>query len=133
MNVITVMPRKIITFAFGGLVGAVINWSITYGLTENFDVHYLISNLVGLTVNIIFNFFYHSHITFGVFDDTKRRFVKFVLFTLIIVALNIVIIFTLTEFFHIWYLFSAIIATFLIVIFNFVGNQFYIFRDTESK
>jgi len=127
----TGIPKKLIIFGFGGLVGAIINWAITYSLTENFDIHYLLSNLIGLTVNIIFNFFYHSHITFKVFDDTKRRFFKFLIFTLIIVALNILIIFILTEFFDIWYLFSAIIATLTIVIFNFVGNHFYIFRDTE--
>lgn len=126
------ISKKVIIFAFGGLVGAVINWSITYALTENFDIYYLLSNLIGLTVNIIFNFFYHSHITFRVFDNAKRRFFKFVLFTLIIVCLNIVIIFTLTEFFDIWYLLSAIIATFIIVIFNFAGNQFYIFDDSEK-
>ncbi len=124
--------KKLATFAFGGSVGAVINWAITYALTEYFYLYYLLSNLIGSTMNIMFNFVYHRSITFSVFSDIRRRFVKFLIFSIIILILNISITFTLTEVFGLWYLFSVIIATGIVVVFNFAVNQLYVFFDVDK-
>lgn len=126
------IPKKIVIFAFGGFIGAVCNWTITYSLTEYFYLYYLLSNLIGSTVNILFNFIYHRSITFNVFGDTGRRFVKFLIFSIVIIMLNISITFILTEVFGLWYLFSVITATFIVVTFNFAVNQLYIFFDIDK-
>lgn len=124
--------KKLITFAFGGFVGLLINWAITYSLTEYFSVYYLLSNLIGSTVNIIFNFAYHRSITFNVLGDVRVRFIRFLIIGGIIILLNISVTYSLTEFFGLWYFFSVIAATFIVVMFNFAINQLYIFFDIDK-
>lgn len=119
--------KKLITFAFGGFIGALINWTITYTFTEYFSIYYLLSNLVGSIVNIVFNFIYHRFITFHILNDVKVRFIRFLIVSIIIIFLNISLMYSLTKFLGLWYLFSAIIATLFIVSFNFTINKFYIF------
>ncbi len=126
------IPEKIFVFAFGGLIGAVINWAITYGLTEYLNQFYLISNLIGSTVNVLFNFAFHRSITFNVLGDVRRRFIKFLALSFFIVALNILIVFILTEFLGLWYLFSVVTATFVVVMFNFAVNQLSVFYDVNK-
>jgi len=132
MTLKTTIPKKIITFAFGGFIGAVINWAITYSLTEYFSQYYVISNLIGSTVNVLFNFTYHRSITFNVLGDIRQRFVKFLVLSVFIIILNVSIAFFLTEVLGLWYLFSVMAATLIVVMLNFAVNQLSVFYEVDK-
>lgn len=120
---------KLVVFAIGGLLGALINWALTYALTEYLAVYYVYSNVIGSSVNSVFNFLYHRSITFRVSSSTGHRFVRFAIVNVFVVALNVLVMYALTEVFHIWYLFSAFLATCVIVTLNFLLNQSLVFFE----
>jgi dolichol-phosphate mannosyltransferase len=123
---------KLVIFGIGGLLGALMNWSLTYTLTEYLAVYYVYSNIIGSSVNSVFNFLYHRSITFKVNSSTGNRFLKFLAVNVFIVALNVLVMFALTELFHIWYILSAFLATCFIVAMNFLLNQSLVFFEMGS-
>lgn len=125
--------KKFVVFGAGGLCGAVINWMITYGMTEYLNVYYIISVVTGCTVNIIFNFLYHRSITFKVYSYVITRFLKFVVVSVLIIGLTTSLTFVFTEIFGLWYLYSAIVAVCIITVLNFVINSYFVFSEAKGN
>ena len=48
--------RRLGKFNLVSLVGAAINWGITQLLTHFFDIHYLLANLVGIAIAVLWNY-----------------------------------------------------------------------------
>ena len=79
---------KYVKFVVGGGIGLLINLAVTYNLNSYQGISFPLSYAFGLTVNIIFNFFYHRHFTFSQKDALMKRFYKFIPLTLAITAAN---------------------------------------------
>lgn len=129
---INVSHRKFLIFAFGGALGALINWSGTYYLTDIIHIYYVISNFIACVAAIIFNFTYHRFITFKVHDKIGKRFTKFVLVSTFIIILNVSITYILTSGIGLWYMYSAVLATCSVTIVNYILNSHYIFFEMNE-
>lgn len=124
--------KKFLVFAFGGALGALINWIGTYYLTDIIHIYYVISNFFACIAATIFNFTYHRFITFKVHDDVRKRFTKFVLVSIIIIILNVSITYLLTDGIGLWYMYSAVLATCSVTIVNYILNSQYIFFEMNE-
>jgi len=62
-----------------------------------------------------------------------RRLARFITVGVAGMFLNLGILFLLTEITGLWYMFSAIIAGVINVIFNYLGNNFWSFRENRNK
>ena len=71
---ISLLIKQYIRFIFGGGIGLLINIGITAFFTEIFGLWHMYAYTVGLSINVIFNFFYHRNITFKIYDRVKNRF-----------------------------------------------------------
>ena len=115
-------------FVFGGGIGLLINIGITSFLTERFGLWYMYAYIVGLSINIIFNFIYHRNITFKIYDRAKRRFVHFIIFTFFITCINWLFVYIATTIYSFYYITSIIIITLIISVINYLTNALLIFR-----
>lgn len=77
---------KYIHFFATGLSGVIINLTITWLLTEFYFGldNYFYSYLFGLSANIIWNFIIHTQINFKIKTKYLKRFIIFVIYTLIL-------------------------------------------------
>lgn len=62
-----------------------------------------------------------------------RQFIKFCIVGSISAIINFGVLYSLTEWLHVWYIISAILGFILAVIFNFCLNKFWTFRNLDKK
>ena len=82
--------NRIILFVLTGGSGVLLNLAMTAALTEFYYGRegYFRAYLIGLVVNIIYNFALHSRYTFATKKGHKRRFVVFVLYNFAMTVLQ---------------------------------------------
>lgn len=111
-------------FLFGGGLSLLLNLTVTYLLTEIFQLWHMLSFAIALCLEILFLFGYHSLITFR----RKGYFLKFVIVILFISALNWVGVYLLSVILGVYYLLSIIMVALIISILNYLLNKKIVFR-----
>ncbi len=129
---------KYAKFIFGGGLGLLINIAVTYLLTDVLGIMFRLSYALGLVVNVIFNFFYHRHITFNKKDKSIKRLYKFIPITLAVTAANYILVLLFTSilvldwiipFFKPYYKYIAIIGiTGIVSVINYYVNKKMVFE-----
>ena len=117
-------------FALIGTMGMIVNLIFLYILTDLAKVYYLASAIFAFLIALIHNYLLNKTFTFK--ENIKHKFFsKFLQFSLVSSAaliINLIILYTLTEIFGIYYLISQVIAIGFVFILNFLGNKFWTFK-----
>lgn len=120
-------PKRMVKFCIVGGSGIGINIGILFLLTDKLGLLYLISAIFSWEITILSMFTLHELWTFrdlrkpGFFSIFKRA-LKFNVVRLVSLALNLTILFCLTEFLGLYYLISALIAITIVVIWNYMAS-----------
>lgn len=127
----TAVGKLIAQFMKFGVVG-VIAFVIDYGLlallTEVFGVNYLISATISFTVSVIFNYVASMRYVFTHKEDMSRRreFIIFVVLSVIGLLINNGCMWAGVELLGIHYLIVKIVATAIVMIWNFVTRKIFL-------
>ncbi|MFC1613181.1 GtrA family protein [Patescibacteria group bacterium] len=117
------------SYCVGGGMGAVVNLSLLYGLTEYVGIHYLISEAIAFFCATIVNYLYNKRFTF---KNKSRQIAKqFFIFVIICfggACLNLLILYILVHYFNLWYMLAEVIAIFSVLFYNFSGHRMITFR-----
>jgi putative flippase GtrA len=124
---------KLLVFTSGGGLGLIIKLSVTYMLASGFGLWQMLAYSLGLVLNIIFNFLFHRHITFGETTDWKRRLALFTVVTLIVVALDWALVYAFAENLGFNIYVVAVPVTIMLSIANFVLNKLFVFQENVGK
>lgn len=120
--------KQYIIFIIGGAIGLLISMIVTYILTEFFNIFYMLSYAVSMIFTFFIMFMYHSYITFKGFKYNHKRFIKFVVISIILVFANWGLVYIVTELFKIHYLISIFLVTLFLSIINYTLNKLFIFN-----
>ena len=114
---------QIFKFIIVGGIATIIDWIIYYICYHFIGIEPLIANIISFTISVIYNFWASIKYVFDVKGDNKKNFIIFVVFAVIGLGLNEIIIFLL----HNKLLWNAmlvkIIATAIVMVFNFVTRK----------
>jgi dolichol-phosphate mannosyltransferase len=104
--------------------------SILFTLTESFQIFYIFSAVIAGVFSATLNFFLNKTITFheSIEKSLLTKFSKFVGIGILSWTIGLALLFSLTEFAGIYYLFSSVIATLMSGSINFIGNKFWNFK-----
>ena len=117
--------EQIMKFGVVGVIATLIDWGIFAVCTRVFHIHYAISNIIGFSISVIFNYWASVKWVFDVNkeNDSKRNFMLFIIFSVIGLGLNELILFICIDKIHIMDLISKVIATAIVMVFNFVTRK----------
>jgi len=121
---------QLFRYTFVGGVAFIFDFGTLFILTEYFNVYYLISAAIAFLLGLTINYFLSI---IWVFEKRtiKSKHIEFVIFALIGILgliLNEVFIWSFTEILNIHYLFSKIISTVFVYLWNFFIRKFLLFR-----
>ena len=128
-----VVSSRFWVFSIGGGLGAIVNWAITVALTEILLIPWEASYAVGLSINLLLNFFFNMMITFRKHSEALRRFVRFLAVSISTILLNYVSSVALENIlgavisFRFNYLVSIILVTCGIAVVNYKLNKWWVF------
>lgn len=126
------MNKKLVIqiFKFGivGGVATIIDLSVYYFLFNIFKINPLIANIGAFLISVIYNYLASVKWVFDVNNDKskKRMFFDFIVFSIIGLVLTELIIFIGIKHFNMNPMFIKIIATAIVMVFNFVTRKFFL-------
>lgn len=119
--------NQILKFGVVGGLAFLIDYGLLYVLTEFVGIHYLISSVISFTVSLIFNYILSIK---WVFDVTKKQTAKeitiFVILSVIGLGINQVVMYVGSDLLHIYYMLTKIVATAIVMVWNFVTRKIFI-------
>ena len=116
-------------YAVVGGIATVVDMGLLYILTEFVSVFYLLSATISFLIAAVVNYSINKAWTFkNKSAKVAKQFGVFFFFAVIGAGLNLFFLYVFTEYFHLWYMYSKLIATFIVFIWNFFGNKYFTFR-----
>ena len=127
--------KEAVKYTLISFIGGALNLAILYSLTEFFGIYYIISAVIGFIVGGTHNFTLNKVWTFKekLKDKYFKEYCYFFSVSIFSYALSILILYLLTEFAGIFYIFSQAIALITGGSLNFVINKIYTFRARKKK
>ena len=121
--------EQLMKFGVVGIIATVIDFVVLTILTETFGVHYLTSAAIGFIIATLFNYVasmrYVFNSRFGR-HEKRKELIIFILLSLVGLVLNQFFMWLFVEFFSIFYIFSKVLATVLVMAWNFVSRKIFI-------
>lgn len=120
---------QLMKFGVVGIVATVIDFVVLTILTETFSVHYLTSAAIGFIVSTLFNYIASMRYVFNSRfrpHEKRKELIIFILLSVVGLGLNQFFMWLFVEFFSIFYIFSKVLATVLVMAWNFVSRKIFI-------
>ena len=119
------LVNKIIRFSIVGGIATIIDFVYLYIFKEFLNFNVILANTLSFIISVTYN--YIASITW-VFDVNKNKnkniqFIIFIIFSVVGLIINNVILYILTDKLNIYYLISKVIATLIVMVFNFVTRK----------
>jgi putative flippase GtrA len=121
--------HEFIRFAIVGSSGFLLDFFILVFLVEIAQVHYLAAATCGFIAATIFNYIFNKKWTF---KDNSSRYIRqyaiFLIISIVGLGINNGVLYIGVEIFGIYYIFTKIVATLLVALWNFFMNKFITFK-----
>lgn len=119
---------QIFKFAIVGVVATVIDFLFLYIFKEFFKLNTIVSNTLSFLISVIYNYIASVKWVFDVNKkkDAKKQFVIFMIFSALGLLLNDLIMFLCVDKLNIYYMLAKVIATMVVMVFNFVTRKMFL-------
>ena len=116
---------QIFKFGIVGVVATIIDFVFLYVFKDFCHFNTLISNTLSFCISVIYNYWASIKWVFDINKEKnpQKNFIVFILFSIIGLILNDLIMWIATDNLNIYYMISKIIATSIVMIFNFITRK----------
>lgn len=130
--------KTFLKFCSVGISGVFINMGILYMLTEFIGLYYMFSSALAIEISFISNFTLNDIWTWKGFGNpsTKSKLIRFLKFHSVYAGgliINMSILYTLTEFVHIYYLISNLVGIGFATLWNYILSAKWIWKHGLKK
>ena len=121
--------RQFIKFGIVGISSAIIDWGLFYFFNRYLAIYYLFAKALSFIFAVINSYIWNRRWTFRSENTQKmQEFSKFLIVSVIGLLLNTLIMFIAVEKYHLRYIFGLMLATAIVVFWNFLANKLWTFR-----
>lgn len=116
---------QIFRFGIVGVVATIIDFIFLYLFRELCHLPIILSNTLSFTIAVLYNYWASLTFVFNIDQnkDKRKRFVIFIVCSVIGLILNDIIVWCVTDIMGIYYLISKVMATLIVMVFNFVTRK----------
>ena len=119
---------QIFKFAIVGVVATLIDFLFLYIFREFFKFPVVLANTLSFVISVIYNYTASVKWVFDVNKEksAKKQFITFIIFSVIGLLINDLIMWISVDHLNIYYLLAKIIATLIVMVFNFVSRKIFL-------
>ncbi|MFP4118709.1 MAG: glycosyltransferase [Candidatus Woesearchaeota archaeon] len=124
--------KKFLKFAVVGTSGAIVNFGLLIALTEIAGMYYVFSSAIAVETSIVTNFLLNNFWTWRKNNHENGffgRFLRFNLVSLVALALNVSVLYLLTEYVGLWYVLANFFGILAGMLVNFTINDRWTFKN----
>ena len=119
--------KQIIKFGIVGGLAFIIDYGIYTLLSQLLGIYYILASIISFSISVIFNYILSIK---WVFDVTKKQttkdFIIFIVLSVIGLIINSIILYICVELFNIHDMICKIIATIIVMVYNFITRKIFI-------
>ena len=133
------MFKTFLKFMAVGTLNALVYFSLMYLFTSIIGVWYMLSAVISVIIQTLITFSLHRIWVWRTKKTqiksvlTIYRFIKYLIIGGCGLVLGLCGLYIVTEVFHVWYVVSMIVASFILLICNFLANNYWTWGDNEPK
>ena len=122
------LRTQLFRFGIVGFLAFLIDYGILISCKEVFGLNVLLSAAIGFSISLVFNYFASVMFVFNVNDEknNKQTFFVFIIFSIVGLILTELIMYTGTDLLKFDYKFIKIVATGVVMVFNFVTRKIFL-------
>lgn len=119
---------QIFKFGIVGGIAFIIDFIFLFLFKELLNIPILAANTLAFTISTIYNYIASITWVFNVKkeNDKRKQFITFIIFSVFGLLLNDLIMWIATSVFSIYYLLAKIIATAIVMVFNFITRKLFL-------
>ncbi len=119
---------QIFKFGIVGGTAFILDFAFLYLFREAFHFPVLLANTLSFCISVIYNYMASVKWVFDVNKekDARKQFILFIIFSVIGLLLNDLIMWVSTDVLSIYYLLAKIIATLIVMVFNFITRKLFL-------
>ena len=119
---------QIFKFVIVGGIATIIDFIVLVFLKEIIGLNEIVANTISFTVSVIYNYIASVKWVFDVDKDKNKskQFITFITFSIIGLLLNNLILWICIDKLSIYYLIGKVIATGLVMVFNFITRKMFL-------
>ena len=123
---------QIIKFIIVGGISTIIDYIIFFILHDFLNWNTIISNIIGFTVFVIYNYIASIKWVFDVNkdNDPKKQFIIYIILSIIGLLINTAIVYFCVDIIKFYSLISKVIATAIVMVFNFITRKMFLEKAT---
>ena len=120
--------KQIVRFGIIGGLAFLIDYAVLFICKEWLGIHVLLSAGISFTVSVIFNYIASVKWVFDVDKekDPKKNFILFIILSIVGLIITEIIMWFGTDILHIHYLIVKIVATAIVMVFNFITRKMFL-------
>lgn len=120
--------EKVLKFGIVGFIGMLVDFLVTWLLKEKLKINKYMANSLGFTCAVINNFYLNLKWTFQATGNTNIFFIKFILISVVGLALNNMFVYLFNERFSVNFYVSKVLAVVCVFAWNFTANNYFNFH-----
>ncbi len=118
------LVEQVLKFGVVGVIAFFIDYSLLYVLTEFCHIHYMISSTISFSISLIFNYIASIYWVFDVRQkQTIKEILVFIILSVIGLGINQFVMYLMTDIGNIYYMFSKLVATAIVMVWNFITRK----------
>lgn len=128
-----VVVQQFLTFALVGGFATMVQYLVLIALVQGVAMEAWIASGTGYLVGGLVNYLLNYHITFHSHQKHGRTLAKFVAIAAVGFTVNTSLMAVLTRGLNWHYLIAQVLATIIVLFWNFSGNRLWTFREAEEE
>lgn len=118
------MIKKILSFGVVGIIATIIDFLTLFVLKTGLGVNVYLATLLAFTISLLFNYFASMKYVFKAKEGLSifKQTIIFLVTAILGMCINQVMMYLCIEFLNIFYMLAKVMATCVVMIFNFVSR-----------
>ena len=122
---------QIVKFLVVGTIAFIIDYSILIMLKELLHINVYVSVVIAYLISTVFNYFLSTRWVYDVKQNSSFKFAQFVIYSIIGLVLTELLMFIGIEIIGIHYLINKVLATLIVMVFNFITRKIFLERESS--